>query len=85
METYKNWKSFQDIQQKVIPYLRHELIRAANTRYFVSVRELLDKLLDMGIVLHERDVNGIAGKQDERFPPVDDVVSEEDDQDNEDD
>lgn len=44
----------------VVSHLRHELIRAAHTRYFVSVRELLDKLLDVGIVLHEGHVGGIT-------------------------
>ena len=41
-------------------YLRHELIRAAHTRNFVSVRELLDKSLNGGVVLHEGNVGGIA-------------------------
>lgn len=53
------------------------MIRAAHTRNFVSVRELLDKLFDVSVILHECDVEGVAGQQNQRFPPIDDVVAEE--------
>ena len=56
------------------------MVGAPDARDLVLVEELCDGPLGAGVDLHEEDVGDVGEEEDERLPPQDDLVEEEDDE-----
>ena len=56
------------------------MVGAPDARDLVLVEELGDGPLGAGVDLHEEDVGDVGEEEDERLPPQDDLVEEEDDE-----